>query len=211
MPFLSYIRNSLVLTLLIVPGAVLGNSMAGSAFASLPARGRSFFFGLVIATLAVPVQVTVIPTFLLFVGLGWTNSFSPLVIPQWTGSAIFIFLYRQFFRRLPLELYDSAELDGCSSAGIYWRIAMPLARPVTATVATFAFLSSWNDFQNPLIYLNDSALHTLPLGLALFQARFMTQFQYLMPMALLGLLPVLAVYLLAQRHIVTAVRVNVRS
>ena len=126
-------------------------------------------------------------------------------MPHWTAAAVYVFLFRQFFRRLPSELYDSAELDGCSAWQLYWHIALPLSRPVCIAVALFAFIGSWNDFQNPLIYLTDSSTYTLPLGLAFFQGRYVTQLHYMMPMALLSLLPLLAVYFFAQRYIIEGV------
>lgn len=208
LPFLTYLRNSVFVACLSVPGAVLASSLAGYAFASLPARGRSFWFGILLGTLAVPIPATIIPTFLLFAKLGWVNTYLPLVVPQWAGGAAYIFLFRQFFRRLPGELYDSATLDGCSPAGVYGRIAMPLARPIIATVGAFAFAATWNDFLGPLIYLTDNARYTVPLGLALFQGRFYAQLQYMMPLSLLSLLPILVVYLLVQRHIVAATRLQ---
>lgn len=205
MPFARYLGNSLLVAALTVPGVVGISALGGFAFASFPARGRTLLFGLLLASIALPTQATLVPTFLLFAELRWINSYLPLVLPQWAGCAVYIFLFRQFFRRLPQELFDSAELDGCSAWGLFWHIALPLSRPVCVTVALFAFVASWNDFQSPLLYLTDSDRYTLPLGLAFFQGRYVTQLHYLMPMALLSLLPLLFVYVLAQRAIIEGV------
>ncbi|MBA3533638.1 MAG: carbohydrate ABC transporter permease [Ardenticatenales bacterium] len=207
-PFMTYLRNSLLIALLAVPGAVLSSSMAGFAFASLPARGRGVLFALLLLTLALPAQATLIPTFLLFVKLRWVNTFLPLIVPHWTAGAIYVFLFRQFFRRLPQELYDSAELDGCSPWQLYWYIALPLARPLCITVALFTFIASWNDFQGPLLYLTDGSKFTLPVGLAFFQGPYVTQLHHLMPLALLSLLPPLLLYLVGQRYLIEGLEVR---
>lgn len=205
LPFASYFRNSLLVASLTVPLVVLTSSLAGFAFAALPARGSAALFGLLLLSMALPSQATLIPTFLLFVKLKWLNTLLPLIVPHWAASAVYVFLFRQFFRRLPRELFDSAELDGCSPWQLYWYIALPLARPACITVALFAFIAAWNDFQNPLLYLSDSDHYTLPLGLAFFQGTYVTHLHYMMPMALLSLVPPLLLYFLAQRALVEGV------
>jgi ABC-type glycerol-3-phosphate transport system permease component len=206
--FWPYFRNSALVSALSVLGVVFSSSLAGFAFALLPARGRGALFALLLATLAVPPSITLIPSFLLFSKLGWLDSYLPLIVPRWCAEAFYVFLFRQFFRSLPREMFDSAAIDGCTSWGLYRRIGLPLAAPAVATAAVFSFLSVWNDYQGPLIYLNDRALFTVPLGLATFQNERYTQLQYMMPMALLALLPVLAVFLVAQRFIVEGLRVG---
>jgi multiple sugar transport system permease protein len=206
--FLPYFRNSALVSVLSVLGVVLSSSLAGFAFAMLPARGRGLLFVLLLGTLAVPSSITLIPSFLLFSKLGWVNSYLPLIVPRWCAEAFYVFLFRQFFRNLPSAIFDCAAIDGCSIWGQYWRIALPLAGPAIATAAVFSFLTAWNDYQGPLIYLNERALFTIPLGLATFQNERYTQLQYMMPMALLALLPVLLLFLVAQRFIVEGIRVG---
>ncbi len=204
-PFPRYFMNSVAVAILTVPGVVLISAMAGFGFAAFPARGRTLLFFLLLASMALPGQATLIPTFLLFVKLRWIDSYLPLVLLQWTACGVYVFLFRQFFRRLPRDLYDCAELDGCTPLQLFWYIALPLARPVMITVGLFAFIASWNDYLNPLLYLTDNDNFTLPLGLAFFQNQYVTQLQYMMPMALLSLLPLLILYVIAQRYLIEGV------
>jgi multiple sugar transport system permease protein len=153
----------------------------------------------------VPASVTLIPVFVLFSKLGWVNTYLPLIVPHFFANAFYVFLFRQFFRSLPWELFESAELDGCNPLMAYWKIALPLSRPALATVAVFAFIATWNDFMGPLVYLSTTDRFTLSLGLSLFHGLFYTQLQYLMPMSLVALLPVLLLFFIAQRYFVQGI------
>lgn len=206
--FPRYARNSALISGLSVLGTTVSSSLAGFAFALLPARGRRLLFGVLLATLAVPQTITIVPSFLLFSRLGWVGTPLPLIVPRWCADAFYVFLFRQFFRRLPRAIFDSAEIDGCSCWGLYWRIALPLSRPVIATSIVFSFLASWNDYQGPLLYLYRREDFTIPLGLAVFQNEHYTQLQYLMPLALLALLPLLIVFVVAQRSIVASIQLG---
>ncbi|MCA9973270.1 MAG: carbohydrate ABC transporter permease [Anaerolineales bacterium] len=206
--FPAFLRNSLVVTGFSMLGTVLSSSLVGFAFATLPARGKETLFVLLLATVMLPASATLIPLFILFSQLGWVNSYLPLIVPQFFANAFYVFLFRQFFRGLSVELFESAELDGCNPLQAYWRIAMPLARPVLATVAVFSFVGSWNDFLGPLIYLNSTGKFTLSLGLSLFHGLFYTQLQYLMPMSLVAVLPVLGLFWVAQRYLMNGVVVD---
>jgi multiple sugar transport system permease protein len=159
-----------------------------------------------LATTILPSAVTLIPLFVLFSKLGWVNSWLPLIVPACFGNPFYIFMLRQFFLTLPRELFDAAEIDGCHPLRAFWQVALPLATPALAAVAIFSFINSWNDFLTPLIYLNSTSKFTLSLGLSMFYGLFYTQLQYLMPMALLALLPVLTLYLLAQRYFIEGIR-----
>jgi ABC-type glycerol-3-phosphate transport system permease component len=203
--FPRFFRNTLWVTSLTVLGTVLSSSLVGFAFATLPARGRRPLFVLMLATIMIPVTVTLVPLFLLFSRLGWVNSYLPLVVPHFFANAFYVFLFRQFFRSLPSELFESAELDGCNPFMAYCRVALPLAHPALATAAVFAFMGAWNDFLGPLVFLNSSEKFTLSLGLALFQGTHYTQLHYLMPMSLVALLPALALFLVAQRYFVQGI------
>lgn len=199
------VANSLLLAALNVVGTVASAAVVGFAFATLPARGRRPLFGLLVATILVPPSVTLIPQYLLFSRLGWVGTYLPLVVPQYLGSAFAIFLFRQWFRGLPPHLFESAELDGANPFQQLRHVALPLARPVVAAVAVFAFVGSWNDFLGPLLYLRTPETFTVSLGLASFQGTYVNQVQQTMALSLLALLPVVAVFALAQRWLVQGI------
>ena len=197
--FPRFIRNSLFVTALSMLGTLASSSIVGYAFATLPARHKDKLFILLLATIMVPPTVTMIPLFILFSNLGWVNTYLPLIVPHFFANAFYVFLFRQFYRSLSPHLFESAEIDGCNPLQAFWWIALPLSKPALATVAVFSFIAGWNDFINPLIYLSSTSKYTLSLGLSLFQGLFYTQLQYLMPMSLIALLPVLLLFLVAQR------------
>jgi ABC-type glycerol-3-phosphate transport system permease component len=203
--FPRFIANSLWVTLWTVFGTMLSSSLVGYAFATLPGRGKRFLFSLLLATVMVPTSVTLIPLFVLFSLLGWVNTYLPLIVPHFFANAFYVFLFRQFFGSLPRELFESAELDGCNPFSAYWRIALPLSGPALATVGVFSFIGAWNDFLGPLVYLSTNQKYTLSLGLSLFQGVFWTQLHYLMPMSLVALLPVLVLFVVAQRFFVQGI------
>lgn len=197
--------NTTLITAFSVAGSLFSSSLVGFAFATLPGRGKALLFTLLLATMMIPSQVTLIPQFILFNRLGWRDTWWPLILPHFFATPFFVFMFRQFFAAIPRDLFDSAEMDGCSPFGLYGRIALPLAKPAFATAAIFAFLSSWNDLLGPLVYLNSLDKFTLSLGLANFQGTNYTLIQYLMPMALLGVLPVLLLFFLAQKYFVQGI------
>lgn len=199
------VANSLLLAALNVVGTVGSGAVAGFAFAALPARGRRPLFALLVATILVPPSVTLIPQYILFSRIGWVGTYLPLVVPQFLGSAFAIFLFRQWFRGLPPNLFESAELDGANPLQQLWYVALPLARPVIAAIAVFAFVGSWNDFLGPLLYLRTPDTFTVSLGLASFQGLYVNQVQQSMALSLLALLPVIAVFAVAQRWLVQGV------
>ncbi len=210
-PFWRHFGNSLVVALVSTAGVVLSSSLGGFAFAYLPAPGRRALFTVLVATLALPPALTIVPSFMLFSILGWVGTWLPLVVPRWCGDALFVFMFRQFFRGLPREILDSARVDGCDSWGLYRRIALPMARPAVVLAAVFAFLTSWNDYQGPLLYLGERSQWTLPLALALFANERYTQVHLMMPLALLALLPVLLIFVLSQHLLVEGVSIRKRS
>ena len=152
-----------------------------------------------------PSQVTLIPQFVLFQKLHWLNTFNPLIIPAYCGSPFYIFLLRQFFLTLPIELDEAARMDGASTFMIFWRIILPLAKPALSTVAVFAFIYNWNDFFGPLIYLTSPQKMTLAVGLQLFRGRFATNFNNLMAGSTMAVLPVLVVFFAAQRTFIQGI------
>jgi multiple sugar transport system permease protein len=198
-------RNTIMISLLSSLGCVLSSSLAGFAFATIRSRASNSFFKLTLLTIMVPAGATLIPLFVLFSRLGWINTFLPLIVPPALGNAFYIFLFRQYFRTLPSELFASAELDGCNPWMAYWYIGLPLARPALAAVAVFSFLASWNDFLNPLVYLHTPEMQTLSLGLASLQGFYFTQTHLLLPVSVLSILPVLALYGIAHRNLVQGI------
>ena len=204
--FPRFFRNTLFVTGLTVIGTLLSCSLVGYAFATLSGRGKNFLFNVLLATVMVPTSVTLLPLFVMFGKLGWVNTYLPLVVPHFFANAFYVFLFRQFYRALPIELFESAELDGCNPLMTYYRIALPLSRPVLATVAVFSFIGAWNDFLEPLIYLNTNQNFTLSLGLSLFQGLYFTQLHYLIPMSLVAMLPVIVLYFFAQRYFVAGIQ-----
>jgi len=165
-PFTRYFINTAIITVVSILGIIISCSLVGYGFARLQFWGRNVAFMLMISTMMLPSWVTVIPQFLLFNTLGWIDTWYPLIVPSFFGVPAYIFLMRQFFLTLPLELDEAAELDGCSQFGIYWRILMPLCKPVLATITIFTFIGQWNEFFSALIYIHRPELYTIAIGLA---------------------------------------------
>lgn len=206
LPFNRFLLNSLIITIGNILGNVISCSLAAFAFARLRARGKEFFFALVLATMLLPTEVTIIPQYVLFTRLGWNDSWLPLMIPPWFGWPFFIFLLRQFFMGIPHELDEAARLDGASSWSILWNIIIPLAKPALATVVIFAFIGNWNNFLGPLIYIRSTDLQVLAVGLNMFRGAYgPTSYHLMMAVALLVLMPVLVVFFFGQRLFVQGI------
>jgi ABC-type glycerol-3-phosphate transport system permease component len=205
-PFLVYARNTFLLAILTVTGSVLSNALVGYSFARLKWPGRDFFFAVTLATMMIPFPVIMVPVFALFKQLGWVGTFRPLWVPAFFGSAFFIFLLRQFFRTIPMELSEAAKLDGCSEFRIFSDIIVPLAKPALATVALFTFMGTWNDFMGPLIYLVDQNTFTLALGLQAYQSQHGgTQWNLLMAASIVVIAPVIVVFFFAQKTFIQGI------
>ena len=201
-----YTRNTLVITCLATFGQLLTSSMAAFGFSRLRAPGRDALFSILIATMMLPYVVTLIPTYVLMKELGWLNSFKPLIVPAYFGgSAFFIFMLRQFFKTIPVELLESAWIDGASNVRVYWQLMLPLCKPALSTVAIFSFMGNWNDFLGPLIYLNSPDKFTLSLGLRMFSTLQGTRVQELMAMSLLMTLPIIVVFFFFQQYFIQGV------
>ena len=168
-PFGRWIYNSAVITTLTIVGSVLSSSIAAYAFARFTFRGRDMWFIILLSTMMIPSEVRLIPTYLIFHSLGWVNSIKPLVVPAWFGTSAFtIFLIRQFYMGIPRDMDEAAYMDGANSLRIFLTILLPLSKPAIATAATLLFISSWNDFMGPLIYLNQVEKFTAVMGLRYF-------------------------------------------
>ncbi|HOM80994.1 MAG TPA: ABC transporter permease subunit [Armatimonadota bacterium] len=204
-PFWRYVGNSVYLVILNILGQVLACSLVAYAFARLRFYGRDVLFALLLATMMLPGQVTMIPVFLIFKSLGWYDTLKPLWVGAWFGSAFYIFLLRQFFLGIPTDLEDAAKIDGCGFFGLYWRIMLPLVRPALATVAIFTFMSTWNDFMGPLIYIGREELSPLALGLFQFRSEHGGEWGMMMAASTLMTLPVVVIFFLAQRYFIQGV------
>jgi multiple sugar transport system permease protein len=198
-PFLVYARNTILVCILFVAGTVVSNSIVAYSFARLRWRGRDVAFAATLATMMVPFPVVMVPVFSLFVSLDWVGTFRPLWVPAWFGSAFSIFLLRQFFRTIPMELSEAARLDGCSEWGIFTRVVAPLAKPAIAVVALFAFMAAWNDFLGPLIYLHSQEQFTLSLGLQFYKSQHSAQWHLLMAASTIVVAPIIVLFFFTQR------------
>lgn len=205
--FFLYVRNTVIITLSAMVGQVISASLVGFGFARLRARGRDTLFVVLLATMMLPGQVTLVPVYLMFKEIGWLNTFLPLIVPSWFGGGAFsVFLLRQFFSTLPLELDDAARIDGCGLFSIYSKILLPLTKPALATVAIFAFFGHWNDFMGPLIFLSKNSLYTLSLGLQFYvTAHGQVEWNLMMAATTMSVLPLLVVFFSAQRTFVQGV------
>jgi multiple sugar transport system permease protein len=207
-PFWLYTRNTLVICVLSVVGRVTSSAIAAYGFSRVQWKWREPLFIVMLATIMLPAQATLLPIFLWFRTLGWNGTIAPLVVPAFFGHAFSIFLLRQFYRGIPAELSDAARLDGCTEWAIFWRIVAPLAKPALATVAMFAFMDAWTDFQGPLVYLHDENQFTLALGLQAFQGRHESQWHLMMAAATLMTIPMIAVFAIAQKTFVKGISVG---
>lgn len=206
-PFGHFFWNSAVISVLSVIGNVLSCSLAAFAVTRLHFRGRDLCFALMLGTMMIPYQVTLIPQYILFLHLDWVNTILPLVVPKFLAAdAFFIFLLSQFFRGIPRELDEAAVVDGCSPWRIYWNIMLPLSLPVLGTVAIFTFIFTWDDFFGPLVYLTDIENFTVQLGLRGFlDSSGTSDWSAMFAMASLTLAPVLILFVLFQRTLIQGI------
>jgi multiple sugar transport system permease protein len=206
--FTTFYKNSFIVAGLAVIGNLLACSLTAFAFARLEFRLKWMWFALMLGTLMLPYHVTLVPQYILFLKLGWVNTFLPLVVPKFLAvDAFFIFLMVQFFRGIPREIDEAAIMDGCGPWRIYWRIMLPLSTPVLATAAIFSFIWTYDDFLGPLIYLNDMRQYTVPLALRAFIDSSGGESLYgeMFAMSALSLVPVFVVFLAFQRLIIRGV------
>jgi multiple sugar transport system permease protein len=206
LPFGIFLGNTLLVSILCVIGQTLSASLVAFAFARLKFPGRDALFLLVLATMMLPAQVTMIPTFILFTIPGWIDSLKPLIVPAFFGGgAFFIFLLRQFFLTIPTELEDAARIDGCNSFGIYRHVILPLAKPALTAVALLSFIGHWNDFLGPLIYTQSEEKKTLALGLNAFKGLHGTEYHLLMAASVAVLLPIVVLFFFSQKYFIEGV------
>ncbi|WP_067623514.1 carbohydrate ABC transporter permease [Alicyclobacillus acidiphilus] len=205
LPFARYALNTIIIAGLNVIGNVLSCSLVAYGFARFRFPGRRILFIVLLTTMMVPSQVLLVPQFIMFHDIGWTNSILPLTVPAFFGSAFYVFLLRQFLMTIPLELEEAATIDGAGSLRIFFEIILPLIKPALVAVAVFAFQGAWNDFLSPLIYLNDPSKFTLQLGLTQFQGTYKTEWNLIMAASVVVMLPMLVIFFLAQKYFIEGI------
>lgn len=205
-PFLRYFANTMIILIPVVAGTIISGSMAAFAFSRLQWPGRDLFFFLILTTLMLPYAVTLIPTFILWKTLGGIDTYFPLIVPSWFGGGAFnIFLLRQFFSGIPIELDEAAYLDGATPWQVLWKIILPLSKPAIITVTIFVFLAVWSDVLGPVIYLNDPNKYTLAVGLASFVSVYSGRWNYLMAASLAVMIPPVITFFIGQRYFVRGI------
>lgn len=202
-----WLVNSTIVSVVAVVSHLVLCSLAGYGFARLSFRGRTIGFFLMVSTIMIPIQLLMIPTFIMFAKVGLIDTLGAAIVP-WLASAFGVFLMRQFFLSLPSELEDAARIDGCSTFGVFWRIVLPLARPALATLTVFTLLGAWNDLVWPLIAISDDHNYTVQLGLANFQGQRRTDWALLMAGNVVATMPLLVAFLMAQRHFVATMSLS---
>ena len=204
-PFGTYLQNTLSLCIITVVGAVLSSATVAYGFARIPFAGSKPLFYLMISTMALPGQVTMVPVFALFRWLGWYGTYLPLTLPSFFGAPFYIFLLTQFFKTLPEEIGESARVDGAGEWTIFTRICLPLSKSALATCALFQFLGTWNDFFGPLLYINDPSKYTLGYGLQQFLSSYGSKWAELMAASTIFTLPIIILFFFAQKTFIQGI------
>ena len=206
LPLTSFIVNTLIIVFFAVAGTVISSALVAYSFARINWPGRNFWFGLLLATMMLPDVVTLVPRFLIFKNLKWIDTWLPLIVPYWGGiGAIYVFLMRQFFRAIPMELEDAAEIDGANRLRVLVQILLPLSKPVIATVAVFALIQHYNDFMNPLIYINSMDKWPLALGIRAYNDSYAKNWEVVFAASTVMLTPMVAIFIVAQRYFVQGI------
>jgi len=205
LPFSQFFLNSIKIATLSTIGQLLTCSMGAFAFSILKFKGRDFLFLVLIATLMIPYQVTLIPTFILFSKIGWVGTHLPLWVPAFWGGAFGTFLLRQFYLTIPIDLAESARIDGANIFQIFIHIYLPLSKPAMATLGIFTFMWSWNDLLNPLIYVSELKQLTLTVGLSFFQNQYGGKWTLMMAGAVVSILPILLIFFFAQKYFIQGI------
>lgn len=206
-PFLLYLKNSLIIVVMVMLGTLISATTTAYAFAKLNWKGRDKWFLVMLATLMIPIQIILIPTYIMYAQIGWLGTRLPLIVPAFFGggSAFYIFLLRQFFKGIPKDLSESAIIDGASHFQIFLKIMLPLCKPAIITVMLFTFMGTWNDYFGPLIFLSDPDKWTLALGLRAFQLQYGGRFDLMMAAAILIMLPTLLLFFFAQKQFIEGI------
>lgn len=209
LPFTTFVKNTLFIAIVATIAQVTTASLVAYGFARFRFRGRDLLFYLLLSTMMLPAQVTMIPVFLIWRQLHLIDTFYPLIVPSFFGGGAFsIFLLRQFFRSVPRDMDEAAMIDGASYLQIWWSVLLPMARPALVTVTLFSFLGHWDDFIGPLIYLNSPEKYTVSIGLRMFQDSFGTSLELLMAASVIHILPTILLFFMAQKHFIKGVNLS---
>ena len=203
-PIFRWLGNSIFISTCTTALVLTVDSLAAYALARLAMPGRKWIFTVILATLMVPGQILLVPVYLLLNKIGWLDSPLALIVPHASG-AFGVFLLHQFFKAIPKEMEEAAELDGCSPMAVYWYIMLPLAKPALATLAIFTFIGSWNDFLGPLVFLDSAEKFTLPVGVALFQTSYYAEYGLTLAACVVCTLPIILIFLLFHKHIIKGI------
>jgi multiple sugar transport system permease protein len=207
-PFFRYMMNSLTIVAFAVIGAVISNSLVGYGFSRIEWPGREGLFIVVIATMFIPFPVVLVALFDIFAKMRLINTFYPLIIPAYVGSALYIFMMRQYLLTIPMEISQAGFIDGATEFQIFYKLILPLMKPVVAVVAIFTALGSWNDFLGPLIYLQNQKMYTLSIGLQFFRSQHEVEYSLLMAASTLVALPVVIIFICFQRFFVEGITIG---
>lgn len=204
-PFFRYTLNTLFVTAMSIAGQLFGATLVAYSVSLVDWKGKNIIFGVIMSTMMIPIQVTMVPVYIIFYKMGLVGTFWPLIIPTFTGAPIYIFLLRQFFLSLPGSLISAAKIDGASEARTFLQIVLPLCRPAITSVAVVTFLYTWSDFLSPLLYLNKQDLFTLTLGLQGFLGQHTVEWNKLMAASALFTLPIVALFFVAQKQFIQGI------
>lgn len=207
-PFDTYLKNSVFITMACLTGTLLSVSLVAYGFAKIRFKGKDIIFMAVLGTMMIPGMVTMIPTYVMFSKFGWIGTYLPLIVPAFGGSAYYVFLLRQYFMGIPMAYSEAAKLEGASEINILARIILPMAKPALTTIAVFEFNAKWNDYFNPMLYLDNEKMYTLQLGLRTFRGTAGVEWQKFMAASLIVLLPTVILYAFMQRYIIQGVAVG---
>ena len=205
-PFFRFLANTLIIAVTVLIAHVFVSAMVGYAFARLRAPGKNFLFILLLSTMMLPSQFTMIPQFIMFKEIGWVDTLYPMIVPAFFGgSALYIFLYRQYFASLYASLGEAALIDGAGYFKTFTHVYLPMSKPILITVGIFSFMGSWNDFMGPLIYLNDLNNFTLAIGLNMFKTQYIQNWNYTMAYNVMIVVPLIILFFVAQKHFIQGI------
>lgn len=208
-PFFLYLKNTLLILIPVLIGTLFSSAIVAYGFSRFNFKGKRVWFLILLATMMLPGQITMIPQFLIFRYMGWVDTTLPLIVPAFFGGGAFnIFLLRQFMSGIPKDFDEAARIDGAGPIRIFLKIVMPMCKPVLTAVAIFTFMGVWNDFNTPLIYLYDSRKFTLALGLSFFKGMYTSQWNQLMAATVLVMLPILILFFIAQQYIIDGISIS---
>ncbi|MEU8143973.1 carbohydrate ABC transporter permease [Nonomuraea sp. NPDC048901] len=205
LPFTRFLLNTVLITALSMAGNLISCVLPAYAFARMRARLGAVLFALMLGTMMIPREITLVPKYILFAKLGWVDTYLPLIVPEFFGVALYIFLLRQFFTTIPQELIDAARIDGASEWRILWKIMLPLSKPALAAIMLFSFVGNWNQYLESVIYLRTTEKFTIPLGLGMFSGQYATQYNQMMAVSIIAMMPIVVLFFIAQKTFIRGV------